>query len=169
VSKFTIITSDDFLVDFCKIVNKTKHDDLTALLLSCNLAYESLMGIDTSPLEILELDAEDNRDNDINDIKFIDRVRFREGDFNADLFFNVFEYCEPKDIVRFGHVSKAWYVLASNDNLWKGICLRMKVMLENTNSDPWKSVYLTEWNPYTLFVWTWSGGSGVTWVEVTGI
>jgi hypothetical protein len=149
---FTISSSDDLLVDFCKTVNSRKYSDLTALLLSCNLAYESLMGIgETSPVEILELDAEDNRDNDINDIKFIDRVRFREGDFNADLFFNAFEYCEPKDIVRFGRVSKAWYVLANNETLWKGICTRMH--LENPDEYSWKSLYLNTFAmPYNWII-----------------
>jgi hypothetical protein len=112
------------------------------------------MGIENTPIQILELNAEDNRDNDINDIKFVDRMRFREGDFNSDLFFNAFEYCDVKDIVRFGRVSKSWYVLANNDTLWKGICSRIKI-LENPNGDPWKSIYIrTRWNPFKWVIST---------------
>jgi hypothetical protein len=150
---FTVASHDDFLVDFCKTVNSTKYIDLTALLISCNLAYEALMGIENTPEEILELDAEDNRDNDINDIKFVDRMRFREGDFNSDLFFNAFDYCEVRDVLRFGRVSKAWYVLANNDTLWKGICSRVN-LLENPNGDPWKSIYVRNWNPFRWVVST---------------
>jgi hypothetical protein len=96
------------------------------------------MGIEVTPDEILKMGDEFDRDNEVNDIKFVDRIRYNQDDFHVDLFSNILEFLGPLDLVRFSRVSRSWLALTSRNDLWKKFCTGS----ENLEKTSWKKIYM---------------------------
>lgn len=122
----TVSSSEEFLADWINVlnVNRMKSNSIEDLLVSCTKNYAILMGIDDleeSPLysegqQILELE------NDNFDMKFVDRIRLSQDDFNMDLLSTVFCFLYPRDTARFSRVCKSWSIICADDVLWKQYC-----------------------------------------------
>jgi hypothetical protein len=96
---FSISSQDDFLKTFVSNFNVNHVTDLEGALTLLTSEYSSLYDIEKSPLynnqDVYELE------NDNYDLKVFDRVRFREEDFNVDIYSLIFDFLEPIGIFYF--------------------------------------------------------------------
>jgi hypothetical protein len=141
----TVTSPDDELIEFCSATNAQQHNSLQPLLGECTTQYGKIMGIELTPDEILEMGDEFDRDNELNDMKFVDRIRYNQDDFHPDLFSNIFEYLDPVDLVRFSRVCKSWQKLTCRDDLWKKFCVEK----EKKENSSWREHY----RDYRALVW----------------
>lgn len=118
-------TSEDFLETICQNVNEKKVKDINLLLSTLTLEYEKEITSDLkedSPLyknqDVFETE------NDNHDLKFVDRIRWNNEDFNMDIFLYVFEFLPPTHVFQLNRVSKEWKKLAEDEKLWETICKR---------------------------------------------
>jgi hypothetical protein len=119
-SFYHIATEDDFLFTFMNNFNVEKYMSLNDALLGLTTQYGKQYDDSSTPLyhnqDVFELE------NDNHDLKFVDRVRFKEDDFNFDLFLFIFEFLSPEDIARLQRVSKAFHRIGMSDHLWIKAC-----------------------------------------------
>lgn len=143
-----ISSSDDTLNEFIEKVNSKTYKNTTELLSQATKVYGDIFVEEEKPLyegqDVFELD------NDNNDIKFLERVRIKEEDFNSDLFLVVFEFLEPKNISILSRVSKKFYKLTNDQLLWKGICERNQIEITEEHKDNLKQNYIESLYSYFL-------------------
>lgn len=134
-----ITSQDEFLTELCQKVNQNSLKNVVEVLKLVQKEYGNLMDPD-SPLykgqDVFDLD------NDNNDIKFLERVRYKEDDFNSDLWLNVYLFLEPIHLLKLSRVSKQWLKLTRDEEVWKSICLREK--LEAKSDLSWRETYIEE-------------------------
>lgn len=124
--KFFVEALDDFLEDWMTKVNKKcdSTTDITELLQICTKEFGILIGDEEEDDELI---FESNLENDNFDLKFVDRIRFGEDDFNPDLFVNIFEFLSGFYLIHFRRVSKLWKDLIEKDSLWESIIKKEKI------------------------------------------
>lgn len=115
---FILKTEEEFLLEICKKVNQKQFKSISSIFSLFNEYYSQ--EIEEKPLyegqDVFELE------NDNNDMKFLDRIRFKEEDFNSDLFIYIFEFLHPFEICKFQRISKKFYEIGEKDILWKKFC-----------------------------------------------
>jgi hypothetical protein len=90
--KYRLESSEEFLATFVNNYNKSNVGDIMKSLELLTIEYAHQIK-DVTPLynnqDIFELE------NDNHDMKFTDRIRYSEGDFNFDLFYYIFDFLDP--------------------------------------------------------------------------
>lgn len=137
-SNFQLSTEDDFLLELVEKVNSLNLSDGFKILQECTKSYSKLIDDDQeSPLykgqDVFELE------NDNHDIKFVSRIRFKEEDFNSDLWVNVFEFLDVNSVLNASRVCKKWNKMCNQDSVWKKFCI-----MEGTtelNEKTWKEEF----------------------------
>lgn len=137
---YKLSTEDDFLLDMIEQINSLSLTDPSTILQQCTKEFSKLVD-DVEKEDDVLYKGEDvfELENDNNDIKFVDRIRYKEEDFNSDLFIYVFEFLDISSIAKTSRVCKKWNEMCSKDVIWKKFCIieRVTELTEKT----WKMEY----------------------------
>lgn len=149
IQNLKVSSEDEFLTDWCEKCNKKSPKTMEELLLICTTEYGVLMGVEDENSPLYQGQDVFDLENDNNDMKFVDRMRISQEDFNTDLLLYVFAYLTPENSLRLTRVSKLWKKLIETDSLWKEYCnLEGSNELLSSNFTWYQQYISTPWNHY---------------------